>query len=227
MLVCGSVTPPWVCTEWRRRTTSCRRQRRRHSRRSTSPDICRHPHAVSGCVASVYDWSWHEAARHFHRALDVNEHHPVAHHWYAINYLVPLRRFDEAAFELRRAADADPFSAPIRASFGIRSYFAHNFPDADRELRDTLHAEAGSAPARLFLGLTLVECEPSPKRSRNWKRQCTWRPVRKCVWSRLCAGAGRPRGRGAYTSGRADRLVARALYLAVTGRASARRPWRN
>ena len=117
------------------------------------------PHAASGCVAAVYDWSWHEAARHFHRALDVNEHHPVAHHWYAINYLVPLRRFNEAAFELRRAADADPFSAPIRASFGIRSYFAHNFPDAERELRDTLHAEAGSAPARLFLGLTLVECQ--------------------------------------------------------------------
>jgi len=116
------------------------------------------PHATSGCVAAVYDWSWHEAARHFHRALDVNEQHPVAHHWYAINYLVPLRRFDEAAFELRRAADADPFSAPIRASFGIRSYFAHNFPDADRELRDALHAEAGSAAARLFLGLTLVEC---------------------------------------------------------------------
>ena len=116
------------------------------------------PHAVSGCIAAVYDWSWHEAARHFHRALDVNEHHPVAHHWYAINYLVPLRRFNEAAFELRRAADADPFSAPIRASFGIRSYFAHNFPDADRELRDALHTEAGSAPARLFLGLTLVEC---------------------------------------------------------------------
>jgi serine/threonine-protein kinase len=117
------------------------------------------PHATSGCVAAVYDWSWHEAARHFHRALDVNEQHPVAHHWYAINYLVPLRRFDEAAFELRRAADADPFSAPIRASFGIRSYFAHKFAEAERELRETLHAEAGSAPARLFLGLTLVESQ--------------------------------------------------------------------
>ena len=123
-------------------------------------DIAAHlpaPHATAGCVAAVYDWSWHEAARHFHRALDVNEQHPVAHHWYAINYLVPLRRFDEAAFELRRAADADPFSGPIRASFGIRSYFAHNFADAERELRETLRAETGSAPARLFLGLTLVE----------------------------------------------------------------------
>ena len=115
------------------------------------------PYATAGCIAAVYDWQWDEAARHYHRALDVNLADPAAHHWYAINYLVPLRRFEEAAAELRRAAETDPLSMPIRASFGIRSYFAHEFDLAYAELRETVEADAGSTTARLFLGLTLTE----------------------------------------------------------------------
>ena len=114
-------------------------------------------HTAAGCIAAVYDWNWPEAARGFHRALESNVRYPLAHHWYAINYLVPLRRFDEAADALQRATDADPFSAPVRASVGLRSYFAHEFADAERILRETLEVESGAAAARLFLGLTLVE----------------------------------------------------------------------
>jgi len=115
------------------------------------------PYATAACVAGVYEWEWDEAARQFHRALEVNPSDPAAHHWYAINYLVPLRRFEEAAAELRRAAETDPLSTPIRASFGIRSYFAHEFDRASTELRDMVEADAGSTTARLFLGLTLTE----------------------------------------------------------------------
>jgi serine/threonine-protein kinase len=114
-------------------------------------------HATLACIAAVYDWEWREAAIGYHRAIDVNPGDPSAHHWYAINYLVPLRRFEEAAIELGRAAEADPLSMAIRASFGIRSYFAHDFVQAERELRDCLELDPGSPTARLFLGLTLVE----------------------------------------------------------------------
>jgi tetratricopeptide (TPR) repeat protein len=115
------------------------------------------PYATAGCVAAVYEWQWDEAARQFHRALEMNLADPAAHHWYAINYLVPLRRFEEAGAELRRAAETDPLSTPIRASFGIRSYFAHEFDQACTELRETVEADAGATTARLFLGLSLTE----------------------------------------------------------------------
>ena len=114
-------------------------------------------HAASACIAAVYEWDWTEAARSYHRAIDVNPDDPSAHHWYAINYLVPLGRFDEAATELGLAAAADPLSMAIRASVGIRSYFAHDFGFAERELRHCLEVDPGSPTARLFLGLTLVE----------------------------------------------------------------------
>ena len=87
----------------------------------------------------------------------MNPDDPSAHHWYAINYLVPLRRFEEAATELGLAAAADPLSMAIRASVGIRRYFAHDFGYADRELRHCLELDPGSPTARLFLGLTLAE----------------------------------------------------------------------
>lgn len=115
------------------------------------------PFATLGCIAAVYDWAWPEAERQYHRAIELNPEHPAAHHWYAINYLVPLKRFDEADTELRRAVGADPLSMPIRVSLGLRSYFAHRYAQARDELRDSFELDAGSATARLFLGLTLVE----------------------------------------------------------------------
>jgi TolB-like protein/Flp pilus assembly protein TadD/predicted Ser/Thr protein kinase len=120
-------------------------------------DTLSSPYATSGCIAAVYDWRWSDAERLYRRAIELNPDDPAAHHWYAINYLVPLQRFDEASNELRKAADADPFSMPIRVSVGLLRYFAHRFADAERELRDSLELDAGSGTARLFLGLTLVE----------------------------------------------------------------------
>jgi eukaryotic-like serine/threonine-protein kinase len=115
------------------------------------------PFVTSACIAGVYDWAWPEAERRFKHALSLNPNHPDAHHWYAINYLVPMKRFEEARQELAYAVDADPLSTPIRVSCGLRCYFAREYGEARRTLLNSLEADAGSATARLFLGLTLVE----------------------------------------------------------------------
>jgi TolB-like protein/Flp pilus assembly protein TadD len=115
------------------------------------------PYVTSACIAAVYDWAWRDAEALFRRAIELNPDDPAAHHWYAINYLVPLQRFDEAKEELRRAVQADPLSMPFRVSVGLLSYFKHQFGEAERDFRDSLELEAGWAMARLFLGLTLVE----------------------------------------------------------------------
>jgi TolB-like protein/Flp pilus assembly protein TadD len=120
-------------------------------------DTLSSPFATLGCVAAVYDWAWADAERHYRRAIALNPDQAAAHHWYAINHLVPLGRFDEAAAALRRAVDADPLSTPIRVSVGLTHYFAHDYAKAEGELRDSFELDAGSATARLFLGLTLVE----------------------------------------------------------------------
>jgi serine/threonine-protein kinase len=115
------------------------------------------PHATLACVTAIYDWNWGVAEAGYRRAITLNAGDPDAHHWYAINHLVPLQRFDEAAEALRLAREADPLSTPIRVSGGIFSYFAHRFDEAERQLHESLDLDAGSSTARLFLGLSLVE----------------------------------------------------------------------
>jgi eukaryotic-like serine/threonine-protein kinase len=113
--------------------------------------------ATLGCVQAVHDWAWTEAEQSFTRAIDAGGDGPSAHHWYAINYLVPLGRFDEADRHLRRALDADPLSAPISASIGLRAYFAGDYDQALADLSGTLAFESTFSAAHLFLGLSLAE----------------------------------------------------------------------
>lgn len=115
------------------------------------------PHATAACVAAVYDWHWDRAEAQFQQAFGLNPRDPAAHHWCAINYLVPLGRFDVARRELALAAEADPLSMPIRLSTGLTSYFAHEFERARRELEESLELDPGASTAYLFLGLTLAE----------------------------------------------------------------------
>jgi eukaryotic-like serine/threonine-protein kinase len=113
--------------------------------------------ATLGCVKAVHDWAWSDAEFCFRQAIEVAREAPSAHHWYAINFLVPLGRFAEADAHLRQALEADPLSAPISASFGLRSYFAHAYEPAVEELSATLAFEGTFAAAHLFSGLSLVE----------------------------------------------------------------------
>ena len=138
------------------------------------------PFATLGCLAAVYDWAWPEAERQYRRAIELNPEHPAAHHWYAINYLVPLKRFDEADTELRRAVGADPLSMPIRVSLGLRSYFAHRYAQgprrAQRELRARCRFRNRPPVSRIDAG---GDGQLLTRRFRNWKPHCRSRAARK------------------------------------------------
>jgi TolB-like protein/Flp pilus assembly protein TadD len=110
-----------------------------------------------GCARSVYDWAWSDAECDFRRAIDLNPSYPTAHHWYAINHLVPLGRFAEAGDALRRALDLDPLALAIKTSVGMKSYFAGQYDDAVRELSKTIELDESFGMARFFLGATYTE----------------------------------------------------------------------
>jgi serine/threonine-protein kinase len=151
------------------------------------------PHATAGCVAAVYDWAWTQAEEHFNRAFSLNPRDPVAHHWYAINYLVPLGRFDLARSELARAAEADPLSMPIRMSVGLTSYFAHDFERARHELEESLELDPGASTAYLFLGLALTELEQHDEALREIEtaQRLSPSPEMTAAVAYVCARTGR------------------------------------
>jgi serine/threonine-protein kinase len=112
-----------------------------------------------GCVEAVYEWSWEKAERHFREAIERDPKYPTAHHWYATNCLVPMRRFEEAAREIRIAQESDPLSPAIQTSLGLVHYFAGRFEEAAAALRQTLETDAGFAMAHFFLGQAYMRME--------------------------------------------------------------------
>ena len=116
-----------------------------------------------GCVRSVYDWSWSDAEDDFRRAIDLEPSYPTAHHWYAINYLVPLQRFGEAAHELHRALNLDPLALAIKTSLGMQCYFAGEYDEAVRQLSKTIALDESFGVAHVFLGATYTELSRFPE----------------------------------------------------------------
>jgi eukaryotic-like serine/threonine-protein kinase len=120
-------------------------------------------YACRGCVRSVYDWSWAEAEADFKRAIELKPSYPTAHHWYAINHLVPMRRFDEATEELHRALSLDPLALAIKTSLGMKCYFARQYEEAVRLLTGTIWLDEGFGMAHFFLGKTYTELRRFPE----------------------------------------------------------------
>ena len=64
-------------------------------------------------MCSTFDWQWKEAETLYRRAIASNPSYAQARHWFAVDFLVPLGRFDEAQRELEMARRLDPLSQII------------------------------------------------------------------------------------------------------------------
>jgi serine/threonine-protein kinase len=98
-------------------------------------------HASLGLIYSVYDWEWAEAGEHFRKAMEFNPGYATAHHWYAVDYLCMLGRFDEAMEEIEIAQQLDPLSPIIREGKGSLLMFMGRYDEAIEEHRQTLELD--------------------------------------------------------------------------------------
>jgi serine/threonine-protein kinase len=110
-----------------------------------------------GCLAAVYDWNWIEAERLFRQAIGLNQNYPTAHHWLALNVLVPLQRFQEAQDELQRALERDPLSRAVTTSMGMAAYYSGRYADAADGFTRTLELDDAFPLAHAFLAQTYTE----------------------------------------------------------------------
>lgn len=114
-------------------------------------------HATLGCLNSVYRWDWSAAEMEFKRAIELNSNYPIAHHWYAINYLTPMKQFDRAMAEMKRALNLDPISLVVNVTVGLTYYFAGQYDLAMEYYKKSLKMEPDFAIAHFFLGQALVQ----------------------------------------------------------------------
>ncbi|MCI0391115.1 MAG: tetratricopeptide repeat-containing serine/threonine-protein kinase [Acidobacteria bacterium] len=100
-----------------------------------------------------FDWDWEASEREFKRAIELNPHYAVAHHWYGSVLLAAQGRFDEALASERRALDLEPLSLVINSNLGFICYQAGRFDEAMQHLIRTLEMDDNFVYARFHLGL--------------------------------------------------------------------------
>jgi TolB-like protein/tetratricopeptide (TPR) repeat protein len=108
-------------------------------------------HAALALVESL-NWRWNDAFREFQHAIKLDPSNAAIREEYALNYLVPMRRLDEALDQLQKAKTIDPFSSNIEVSLGRVNYYKGNNDEAIGHCRKALNLQPGSQEAVLCLG---------------------------------------------------------------------------
>jgi len=89
-------------------------------------------HSVLGLLAGSVEYDWKLAERHFQAALAVDPVPPLARVRYALYFLTPLGRFEEAVAQYQRALETDPLSMMVQ--FGLSfAYYCDRKYDAALE----------------------------------------------------------------------------------------------
>src|SRR5713101_2929954 len=95
--------------------------------------------ALAVVKTSTFDWA--SAEREFKVAIETNPNDANAHYFYAIEYLLPQKRFDEATAEYRKALQLDPLSGVINQNLGVELMIAKRFDEAREQFRKTLELD--------------------------------------------------------------------------------------
>jgi Tfp pilus assembly protein PilF len=67
-------------------------------------------HSVLGLLAGSVEYDWGAAEQHFQAAMAVEPVPPLVRVRYALYFLTPLRRFEDAVGQYQRALETDPLS---------------------------------------------------------------------------------------------------------------------
>jgi TolB-like protein len=114
-------------------------------------DTLAEAHASLGQVL-IEEWNLPDSNREMQRAITLNPNYATAHHWYACNNLLVMRRFDEAIAEGKRAQELDPFSLIINADLGFDYIYARQYDKAIEQLRKTIEMDQSFYYAHRMLG---------------------------------------------------------------------------
>ena len=114
-------------------------------------------HISLGCARAIYQWQWREVEQAFIRGIKLKPDYAGAHHWYAINLLTPLGRFEEAVREAQRALELEPFSLAIHAAVGLVYYFSRRYEDAIKYFKQALDKDPDFPATLFFLGQVYVQ----------------------------------------------------------------------
>jgi len=102
-------------------------------------------HSALGTVLGSGEFDWHGAEREFRRALELNPSSTAVRYdyaWcYAMWFLLPLGRGEQATSEMRRALELDPLDPFYNALLGCLLYLSRQFEPAVAQLQHAIHLD--------------------------------------------------------------------------------------
>jgi TolB-like protein/DNA-binding winged helix-turn-helix (wHTH) protein/tetratricopeptide (TPR) repeat protein len=113
-------------------------------------------HTSLGTVKFTYDWDFAGAEPEFKRALALNSNYANTHQVYSV-LLGALGRPDESLAQIRKGAEVDPLSVPIRNMLVASLASSHRCDEAMEEDRKTLELDP-NATHLAMLHDTMTDC---------------------------------------------------------------------
>lgn len=113
--------------------------------------------AALGSYHAAHDLDFRSAERAFSAAMEMNPQYTTAPQWYALNALVPQRRFAEAEKLMARACELDPLSPIMTVSLGVLEYYKGDYALTVELCDDVLALHPRFGIAFFFQGLALEQ----------------------------------------------------------------------
>jgi len=110
-------------------------------------------HALLGAIAATHDFDWKEAEEQFRLAMASEAPPPDVHYTFALYYLLPLGRFDEAIQVQAKTIAQDPLNAVWRARRSLSFLCAEMYEPGIAEARKALELDDKSFNPHFLIAL--------------------------------------------------------------------------
>jgi serine/threonine protein kinase/tetratricopeptide (TPR) repeat protein len=102
-------------------------------------------------LALATAWKWSEAGPEFKRAIELDPNNANAHYFYALAYLGPENRLEEAQAQYRTALSLDPLSSIVNTNYAVMLMEAKRYPESLAQFQKVLERDPNFGPAHYKL----------------------------------------------------------------------------
>lgn len=113
-------------------------------------------HCSLGFLLALAEWRWQEGEAHLEMSIRLNPGYATAHHWYSVDLLAVLGRFDEALRAIEIARQLDPLSLIIAEGLPYTYLLARRYAEAEECMRSLITANPAFYKFQTTLARILV-----------------------------------------------------------------------
>jgi serine/threonine-protein kinase len=111
-------------------------------------------HSALGAVMGSGEFDWLGAEREFRRALELNPASSLVQAHFAVFFLRPTGRLEEAVWQAQQAVELDPLSASLNGELAYLYYLTGQHDLAIEQIRRTIEMDPSYFPPHLVLAIT-------------------------------------------------------------------------